>query len=171
MKWQVQWKRGGRNYYAPGAVFDSYEEASQYARLRAKSATTDYRLVEMNGRYKEMTLPQIDALIRVAKILGTAWNVSLQEFLKGHIKDLPEMACDELQSLVDVSIDYPLVKLKQVTLGSLLTKRKLLKYRTAAESFEGQVELQIDEDCEVTLVPGGALVQTWLFIPKESIGE
>ncbi|QYW06516.1 hypothetical protein uan_104 [Pseudomonas phage UAntarctica] len=172
MRHQVQWKRSGRRaYFAPGPSFDSYEEAVEHAKLRAKSATTDYRVVELNGRYKELSLEQVDAMLRLAKLFPHTWNKELQQFLNGVTRDLPELGADELQALVDVSTDYPLVKLKQMNVRSLLSKRKIIQYRKAAQDFEGQAELVIEPDGEIELTPQGAFVQTWIFIPESLIKQ
>lgn len=166
---QVQWRRKG--YWSPGSKFYSEEDAQTYGELRVNKGG-EFRVVPIE-RHGELTTDQCLILMKCQQAQPRNWRTIVCRFLD-HGKTPP--AClthKEQDALLDLGNQYPRAKLLKLNQAVLRGRLLMADFRERAKDIAVAVQdtVALDTNPEVMLIPQGAFVQAWVFVPNRSEEE
>ena len=166
---QVQWRRKG--YWSPGSKFYSEEDAQAYGELRVNKGG-EFRVVPVT-HHGELSTDQCLILMKCLQAQPRNWRAIVCRFLD-HGKQPPEcLSPAEQDALLDMGNQYPRVKLVKLNKEVLRNRLLMADFRERAKDIAVAVQdkVALDDNPEVMLIPQGAFVQAWVFVPNRSEEE
>lgn len=166
---QVQWRRKG--YWSPGSKFYSEEDAQSYGELRVNKGG-EFRVVPVT-HHGELSTDQCLILMKCLQAQPRNWRAIVCRFLD-HGKQPPEcLSHAEQDALMDMGNQYPREKLVKLNKEVLRNRLLMADFRERAKDIAVAIQdtVALDGNPEVMLIPQGAFVQAWVFVPNRSEEE
>lgn len=168
----IQWRRKG--YWSPGVKFHSEEDAVSYAELRVNPAKGNgYRVVPIEIMPRELSTEECLVLMKCMHANPKHWRREVMYFLEKGKRPPQALHHDDLLILTEMGQQYPRDKL--IKLNAEVIRNRLLmadNRERAKEIVKGAADIvALDTNPEVMLIPQGAFVQAWVFVPHRSEEE
>lgn len=164
----IQWRRKG--YWSPGSKFCSEEDAQAYGELRVNpDKNGEFRIVPIS-KHGELSTEQCLLLMKCMHSSPNHWRAELARFLDKGAKPPAGLSPDDVDALMILGQSYPRSKLVKLNPEVLRNRLMMADFRERARVVAKAAEdiIALDTNPEVMLIPQGAFVQGWVFVPHRS---
>lgn len=162
----IQWRRKG--YWSPGSKFFSEEEAQAYGELRVNKGG-EFRVVPIE-KHGELSTEQCLVLMKCMHADPKYWRRSISIYLEKGYKPPAGLDQADIATLLEMGQQYPLNKLIKLNPEVLRNRLTMADFRERARevALAAKDIVALDTNPEVMLIPQGAFVQAWVFVPHRS---